>query len=141
VTAARVVAVIPSVDEARVFLAQARRFATDASTQTLSGTSRQLLLYQSCIAACDAALVAVGKAIEGSEGAHALRFDEATTIMSLDDDLLDALNAARQIRGGSAYRAGVVTSEDVADAADTTDQLLAEVEMFVDQASDQRSET
>jgi len=131
VTEARLESVVASVDDARVFLHQARRFAGDAGTEGLSGTSRQLLLFQACLAACDAALLAAGWRVEGAEGGHILRLRETAKLLDLDDALLDELDEVRLVRGDSAYRAGLVMDHQVEDAAEVTQRLLDEVERFV----------
>src|SRR4051812_47282035 len=84
---------------AKVFLAQARRFVADATADGVSGAGRQLLLYQACVAACDAGLRAAGYTVEGSEGGHALRFDATAEHLGLDEDLLRAFaRCARSAR-------------------------------------------
>jgi hypothetical protein len=134
-TEARIVPTVASVEAARVFLAQARRLAADGGVEQVSGTGRQLLLYQSCLAACDAALVAVGQKVEGDEGGHALRLSETAGLLSLDDELAELLDDARRIRAGSAYRAGVVFEHELEDAKEAARRLLSEVERFIaDQA-------
>ncbi len=134
-TEARIARVVPSIDEARVFLSQARRFASDAEVDGLTGTSPQLLLYQSAICSCDAALVAAGMKVDGSEGGHVLRLTETARLLALDPDLLDALDEARQVRGGSAYQAGFVLEDQVDDASDAARRLIEEVERFVEDAA------
>mgnify|MGYP000241636170 CR=1 FL=1 len=111
------------------------RFAADAAVQGVSSTSRQLLLYQSCISACDAALIAAGMTVDGSDGGHVLRLEKTTQLLSLDSGLSDALDEARQVRGGSAYQAGFVLDDQVSDASEAAHRLIDEVARFVDNAA------
>jgi hypothetical protein len=131
VTEARLEHVPASVDDATVFLAQAHRFVRDAGAAGLSRTSRQLLLYHACLAACDAVLRASGRRVEGAEGGHALRLRETARVLDLDDELLDALDEARLVRAGSAYRAGLVMDHDVAEAADAAALLVEKTGRFL----------
>jgi hypothetical protein len=130
-TEARVTQTVASLEEAKGFLAQARRLSNDGQAETISDTGRQLVLYHACLAACDAALIAVGRKVEGAEGGHALRLRETAALLGLDEDLVDALDDARGIRAGSAYRAGVVLRHQVSAASEAAAQLIVEVEQFV----------
>lgn len=136
-TLARLRAVVPDLDEARVFLAQARRFVADAASEGVSGAGRQLLLYQACVAACDAGLRAAGFTVEGSDGGHVLRFDETAERLGLGEDLLERLHDARDVRGGSAYAAGVVFEEQAGATKETADELLEAVARFIEEQADQ----
>ncbi len=97
----------------------------------LSGTGRRLLLYQGCIAACDAALVAAGMRVEGDEGAHVLRLRTTIELLGLDEELGAALEDARRVRAGSAHMAGLVFDDQVDEARDATARLIAAVDEFV----------
>jgi hypothetical protein len=118
--------------EARVFLAVARGFLADANAQGLRATGRQLLLFQACLAACDAGLIAVGYKVEGSDGGHVLRFDATVEHLGLDAELLDELHNAREVRTGSAYRAGLAFDEQADATAETAKRLLAAVAALVE---------
>jgi hypothetical protein len=61
---------------ARQFLAQGRVFLDDALTD-LSNESRQVLLHQAAICACDAILLAKGLRVSAGDRAHMLRFERA----------------------------------------------------------------
>jgi len=134
-TQAVVEAVVPDPDEARLFLAQARGFIADAGACDLRATSRQLLYYQGVLAACDAALLWQGYRVQGVDGGHSLRLQKAAEVLGLDEGLLDDLDDARQIRAGSAYRAGLVTDDDLADTEDAAHRLLDAAAELVSSAS------
>jgi hypothetical protein len=130
-TEASIVSTMPSVEEARVFLDQARRFMADGRVGKVSDTGRQLLLYQACLAACDAALVAAGKKVEGSDGGHVLRLRETARLLHLAREVVDLLETAREVRAGSAYAAGFVVQDDLADTNEAAELLIAEVDRFI----------
>jgi hypothetical protein len=134
-TDARIVRTVAALDEAEVFLAQARRLAADGRVDVISDTGRQFLLYQSCLAACDAALIASGRKVEGSDGGHALRLRETARLLNLDEELVELLETAREVRAGSAYAAGFVLENDLAETSEASQLLIAEVNRFIsDQA-------
>lgn len=129
---ARIARTVASVEEAKVFLAQARRLAVDGEVDAVSDTGRQFLLYQSCLAACDAALIASGRKVEGSEAGHAIRLKETARLLRLDEELVELLEIAREVRAGSAYAAGFILRNDLADTHEAAQLLIAEVERFID---------
>lgn len=134
-TEARLARCVPDIGEARAFLARSRGFINDAQARDVSDAGRQLLLYQACVAACDAGLQAAGFKVEGSDGGHVLRFEATVEHLDLPEDLLERLHDAREVRGGSAYQAGVVFDDQVDATAEAAAQLLEAVSAFIDASS------
>jgi hypothetical protein len=92
---------IEDVDEdrlgARTFLAQARRFQTDADG-AISTESRSVLLHQAAISAADAILQAAGLRVSGGDGSHQLRL--TTALDQLDRETGDLSWSASTPRVG-----------------------------------------
>ena len=110
---------------AREFLAQGRVFLDDALTD-LSNESRQILLHQAAICACDAILLAKGLRVSAGDGSHILRFERAVgEPPGATSELLEALDAARAIRVNASYQATPVAGASVDDAAEATRELYA----------------
>jgi hypothetical protein len=110
---------------AREFLAQGRVFLDDA-VAPLSNESRQVLLHQAAICACDAILLAAGLRVSAGDRAHVLRLQRALDeLPGPTDDLFEALDAARVIRVDASYRATPVASASVDDAAEAAHELYA----------------
>jgi hypothetical protein len=113
---------------AREFLAQGPVFLDDARSH-LSNGSRQILLHQAAICACDAVLLAKGLRVSSGDRAHILRFERALDeLPGPTDELLEALDAARAMRVDASYQAMPVASASVDDAAEATRELYARTE-------------
>lgn len=78
---------------ADAFLKRARAFLQDGSATGNSPASREVLLHNSAIAACDAVLAISGFEVEGSEHGHPLRLDKAER--PLGGDLTDLFQQPR----------------------------------------------
>jgi hypothetical protein len=130
-TEARVEEVPADRVSARVFLEQGRVFLHDAS-KPLSNESRQVLLHQAAICACDAILLARGLRVSVGERGHLVRLERALDeLPGSTDELLEALDAARSQRVEASYRATPVAGASVDDAAEATSELFARAEEFV----------
>ena len=119
---------------AREFVTQARIFVNDAASPGLANESRQLLLHQASLTACDAVLLAAGWTVGSGDGAHALRLDKALAeLPGADDELFDRLDASRARRNEASYRAQAVPTASVSEATEATLELLALVDAFLEQ--------
>lgn len=117
---------------AREFLEQGRIFLRDALGE-LSNESRQVLLHQAAICACDAVLLAAGLRVTTGDRAHALRLEQALhALPGPTDDLFEALDDARAVRVHASYQAGLVARASVDDAADATRELFARAEELLE---------
>jgi hypothetical protein len=127
-TEARVEQVPADAVTAREFLAQGRVFLDDALTD-VSNESRQILLHQAAICACDAILLAKGLRVSNGDRAHLLRLERALgQLPGPTDELLEALDAARARRVEASYHAQPLASASVEDAAEATRELYARTE-------------
>ena len=116
---------------ARQFLEQGRVFLDDALTD-LSNESRQILLHQGAIYACDAILLAKGLRVSAGDRAHILRFERALgELPGSTTELLEALDAARAIRVNASYQAVPVAGASVDDAAEATRELYLLAEQLL----------
>lgn len=112
---------------ARVFLKRAESVLADARAPSLSPISRQLLNWQACVSAMDAALLVAGQRVAGSEGGHQLRISATEDSMDGDHgDLFERLNGHRELRNEASYAIGIV-SEGEAESlrAAATDLITA----------------
>ena len=130
-TRASILHTVPSPEEARVFLARARQFQSDADVEAVSDTGRELLLHQASVAACDAVLAVAGVRVVGDEGGHALRLSETVSRLGLDEDVADALTTTRRLRNASAYGAGIVIGHQVEESGEAVDHLIEAVTLFM----------
>ena len=116
---------------AREFLRAGRVFLDDA-VPPLSNESRQLLLHQAALCACDAILLAAGLRVAGGDRGHIVRLERALDeLPGPTDDLLEALDAARARRVEASYQALPVPGASVDDAAEATHELYARAEEVV----------
>lgn len=117
---------------AREFLAQARRFATDADFPRLSAESRVVLFHNATLAACDAILQSVGLRVTSGDGAHMLRIETALDQIDRDtEELLESLDASRERRNEASYAALFVAAASAADAREATVELIELASDFV----------
>jgi hypothetical protein len=113
-TEARVEPIAPDPWLAAEALDNARSFAADGANSALTAASRQMLLQQAAIRACDALLAIYGRRVVGSDGGHALRLVEARASLAGEhDDLFERLDEGRASRNQASYRGGFVAEEDV----------------------------
>jgi hypothetical protein len=125
VTTARVEKVPADRVRAREFLAQARRFASDAELSDLNPESRVVLLHNATVAACDAILQSVGFRVTTGDGAHMLRIEKALDQLNEDtEDLFESLDASRERRNEASYAALSVAKASVADAREAVAELI-----------------
>lgn len=128
-TGARVRRISPDLTLAEGFLKQASGFLADGSTPSVSRESRQVLLHNAAIAACDCVLAAEGFEIEGSEGGHRLRLTKAEELLGGKlEDLFDRLDSVRMTRADASYRAGLVPEDDVEEAMLAVTELVRHAE-------------
>lgn len=114
---------------AQSFLEQAQRFLRDGSVTSVTRESRQVLLHNAAIAACDCVLAAEGFEIRGSDGGHRLRLDKAAELLGGDlEDLFDRLDSVRMTRAEASYRAGLVPDDDVEEAVVAVTELVGHAE-------------
>jgi hypothetical protein len=107
------------------FLGQARRFLRDGRIERLSDEGRQVLLHNAAVAACDAILAINGLEVAGSEGGHALRFEEAHKRLGKGhSDLFERLEDGRDRRIEASYRAGSLDGTGVDVALDAVSELV-----------------
>ncbi|HEX7245207.1 MAG TPA: hypothetical protein VF245_06530 [Solirubrobacterales bacterium] len=117
---------------AREYLAQGKLFFDDAVQGGLSTESRQVLLHQATICACDAILLAAGLRVSVGERGHVLRLETALNQLPEDtSDLFEALDASRAMRVEASYRALPVPAASADDAEEATRELyvLAEAQL------------
>lgn len=101
----------------------------DAGVDSLSNETRQVLLHQATLCACDAILIASGKRIVGGEGAHLRRLTEALDLLPGNtEELYEALDAARERRSEASYAAAWVPTASVQEAEEATLELLERAE-------------
>src|SRR4051812_23468074 len=116
-TQAKLTRIAPDPTLASAFLDRARSFLDDGSAKDLSQASRQVLLHNAAIAACDAVLAVSGFQVEGSERGHRLRLEKAEELLSGDlVDLFERLESVRMTRADISYRAGFALDPDVDEA-------------------------
>ena len=131
-TDARVEQVYPDRVRAREFLDQADRFRGDANTSGLSAESQSVLLRNAAICACDAILQAAGLRVTSGDNAHALRLETALERLDGDtEELLKSLDASRERRNEASYAASFVPKASLADARESTTELLERVRGLV----------
>jgi hypothetical protein len=129
VTHARIRKIDPDRTLAERFLKQAKGFLSDGASAVVSRESRQVLLHNAAIAACDGVLAAEGFEVEGSEGGHGLRLEKAEKLLGGDlEDLFERLDSVRMTRADASYRAGLVADHDVDEAAVAVAELVRHVE-------------
>jgi hypothetical protein len=117
---------------AAAFLAQAHRFLADGANPDNSHASRQVLLHNAVIAACDAVLAIEGYEVEGSEGGHRLRLEQAQRRLGSGlDDLFDQLDVVRLTRASVSCAAGFVPESDVDEAVMAVTQVVRHAEDHV----------
>jgi hypothetical protein len=123
-TEARIENVYASRSDARIYLAQAETFHSDAGAE-LSSESRSVLLHSAVIAAATAILQAAGLRVSGGDGAHQLRIRTALAQLPRDtDELLDRLEATRSRRNEASYAAMLVPQASVEEAREATVELI-----------------
>jgi hypothetical protein len=124
-TKARVEKVYADRRDARIHLAQAEKFQTDADTQDLSNESRSVLLHNAAISASNAILQAAGLRVTSGDGSHLLCLE--TALEQLDQetgDLLERLDASRSRRNEASYASMLVAQASVDEAREATAELI-----------------
>lgn len=129
---ARLTRIIPDATLARSFLIRAQEFSADGARDRNSHASRQVLLHNAAIAACDAVLAINGFEVEGSEGGHRLRLEKAEQLLGDDHrSLFEELDDARLARGTVSYAAGFALEADVEVALMAVRALVEHVELYI----------
>ncbi|HEX8645462.1 MAG TPA: hypothetical protein VF715_01085 [Thermoleophilaceae bacterium] len=124
-TEARVQRIYEDRVTAREFLEQAEVFMRDARKAGLDAISQAVLLHNATVCACDAILQAAGLRVTAGDRSHTLRIETALDQVDDDtDDLLDRLDASRELRNEASYRAGFVARASVAESHDATSELI-----------------
>jgi hypothetical protein len=130
---ARLRKIAPDATLAGAFLDQAKTFLADGAKADNSSSSRQVLLHNAAIAACDAVLAVGGLEVQGSAGGHALRLDEAQRQLGEGlDDLFENLDLMRLTRADVSYRAGFAGPSSVDEALMTVTMLVQHAEEYLD---------
>jgi len=125
VTEARLESIEPDPWLANSFLNRAKQFAADGNREALASESRQVLLHNAAIAACDAILAIEGQRVVGADGGHLLRLDAAHRILPGDHaDLFERLDESRASRNQASYAADLVPLADAEETAVAVSQLI-----------------
>lgn len=91
-----------------------------------------MLLHNAAICACDAILQAAGLRVTSGDNAHALRLETALERLDGDtEELLESLDASRERRNEASYAASFVPKASLADARESTTELLERVRGLV----------
>jgi hypothetical protein len=124
-TEARVDTVYADQLEARIHLAQAEKFQTDADAQDLSMESRSILLHNAAISASNGVLQGAGLRVSSGDGAHQLRLETALAQIDRDtEELLERLEASRSRRNEASYASMLVAQTSVDEAREATAELI-----------------
>lgn len=124
--------IVPDPTLAGAFLTRAEEFLADGSSANNTDSSRQVLLHNAAIAACDAVLAIKGFEVEGSERSHVLRLDQAQELLGHDlIDLFERLGSVRLTRADVSYAAGFVGGDEVGEAETAVGELVAHARDFV----------
>jgi hypothetical protein len=127
VTRAEAEPVEPDFERARDFIAQAKRFLTDAERDSTHLESAVVLYWSVCLSAMDALLAAAGLRIRRGQDSHAVRVETTRELLGAGfHDLCDRLDEWRRERHDVSYAAITPAAGDVAAMqADARDILTA----------------
>lgn len=127
----------PDARLAQSFLSHARGFLRDGENDSLGRSSRQVLLHNAVIAACDATLSIEGFRVVGSEGGHVLRLEKTEELLGDGlEDLFEQLHAVRLARAEVSYAAGFVPPSELDEALLAVERLIEHVADYLGQAGE-----
>jgi len=114
------------------FLGRAKLFAIDGARDQLRTESRQVLLHNAVIAACDALLAVKGYQVTGSDGGHRLRISKASELLpDAHVELFESLDDARVSRNDASYAAAPVPALEIEDTVVDVRTLIGLVDREV----------
>jgi hypothetical protein len=126
VTEAQVGRIEPDPFLAAGFLKRANDFTADGKSSALQPESRQVLLHNAVICACDAILAIEGFEVTGSDGGHQLRIAKAAELLpGAEPTLFEELDEVRAARNQVSYAAAAVSPEEIATTVDVVERLIA----------------
>ena len=133
-TDARVEMVSADAATARVFLDRAEGFLSDAAGGGMTASGRQILLWQACMSAMEAVLLAAGRRVTGGDGSHVLRLEETQRRMGTEHlDLFERLDTHRELRHEASYPLGVVSENETETTRQDAERLLEAARHFVEE--------
>jgi hypothetical protein len=132
VTRAEAEPVEPDFDHAGDYIAQAKRFLSDAERSSTHLESAVVLYWSVCISAMDALLAAAGLRIGRGEDSHAVRVETTREVLGAGfSDLCDRLDEWRRERHDVSYGAITPPASDVAAMQADARDILAAADDFV----------
>jgi hypothetical protein len=132
VTRAEAEPVEPDFDHARDYIAQAKRFLSDAERDSTYLESAVVLYWSVCVSAMDAVLSAAGLRIGRGQDSHAVRVETTLQVLGAGfSDLCDRLDEWRRERHDVSYAAITPAAGDVAAMQADARDILAASEDFV----------
>jgi hypothetical protein len=132
VTRAEAEPVEPDFDHAGDYIAQAKRFLSDAERDSTFLESAVVLYWSVCISAMDALLTAAGLRIGRGQDSHAVRVETTRQVLGAGfSDLCDRLDEWRRERHDVSYAAITPAAGDVAAMQADARDILAAAEAFV----------
>lgn len=133
-TDARVEPVPQDAATARILLERAQGFLSDGCQHGNTAPGKQILLWQACLSAVDAILLAAGRRVTGGEGAHAVRLRESQAELGGDHlDLFERLDGHRQLRHGASYHFEMVSDAETETTREDAKRLLEVARRFVEE--------
>lgn len=124
-TEARLERIQPDPWLASAFLDRANQFAVDGARADLTVESRQILLHNAVIAACDSVLAITGHEVVGSDGGHQLRLEKVERILPGDHALMfERLDELRALRHQVSYAAAPVVLPEADEAVAAVEELI-----------------
>jgi len=124
VTEARLERIEPDPWLASAFLDRANQFAVDGARTGLAVESRQILLHNAVIAACDSVLAITGHEVVGSDGGHQLRLQKVERILGDHGVLFERLDELRATRNQVSYAAAPVLLPEADEAVAAVAALI-----------------
>jgi hypothetical protein len=132
VTRAEAEPVEPDFEHARDYIAQAKRFLSDADRDSTHLESAVVLYWSVCISSMDALLAAAGLRIGRGEDSHAVRVATTGQVLGAGfNELCDRLDEWRRERHDVSYAAITPAAGDVAAMQADARDVLAAAEDFV----------
>jgi len=99
----------------------------------MTTSSQQIPLWQACISAMDALLLAVGRRVTGGDGAHMRRLEEIQQHLDGEElDLFERLDTHRELRHEASYHVGMVSRQDARTTREDAEQLIRRARAFVE---------
>jgi hypothetical protein len=132
VTRAEAEPVEPDFEHAGDYIAQAKRFLSDAERSSTHLESAVVLYWSVCISAMDALLTAAGLRIGRGQDSHAVRITTTRQVLGAGfSDLCDRLDEWRRERHDVSYAAITPAAGDVAAMQADARDILAAAEDYV----------